>query len=200
MVLHLGLPSPTEHSDESKSQISVYSSTFRRIAQRISGKHGQGDAQHRPIRKIGMGLVSEAGQILCVVGARPNFMKIAPIMRAIAQPSSALSARLLHTGQHYDAAMKHAFFEQGVLMRGRIELYMHDSNSTWTFYIDRSRKELKGSADDAACDLTGRQAVPLTIMLSALDKVEDYWHNTEEFRARVMELEYIEIFIILTNF
>lgn len=50
--------------------------------------------------------------ILCVVGARPNFMKIAPIMRAFSQPDSALSARLLHTGQHYDAAMKQAFFEQ----------------------------------------------------------------------------------------
>lgn len=53
-----------------------------------------------------------SGQILCVVGARPNFMKIAPIMRAFAQPESVLSARLLHTGQHYDAAMKHAFFDQ----------------------------------------------------------------------------------------
>jgi UDP-N-acetylglucosamine 2-epimerase (non-hydrolysing) len=39
-------------------------------------------------------------------------MKIAPIMRAFAQPESALSARLLHTGQHYDAAMKHSFFDQ----------------------------------------------------------------------------------------
>lgn len=59
-----------------------------------------------------MGVDSGSGQILCVVGARPNFMKIAPIMRAFAQPSSALSARLLHTGQHYDAAMKQAFFDQ----------------------------------------------------------------------------------------
>ncbi len=59
-----------------------------------------------------MGLVSGPGQILCIVGARPNFMKIAPIMRAFAQPASALSARLLHTGQHYDATMKHAFFDQ----------------------------------------------------------------------------------------
>jgi UDP-N-acetylglucosamine 2-epimerase (non-hydrolysing) len=33
-------------------------------------------------------------------------------MRAFAQSESALSARLLHTGQHYDAAMKHAFFDQ----------------------------------------------------------------------------------------
>ncbi len=59
-----------------------------------------------------MGAVLRSGQILCVVGARPNFMKIAPIMRAFAQLDSALSVRLLHTGQHYDAGMKHAFFEQ----------------------------------------------------------------------------------------
>jgi UDP-N-acetylglucosamine 2-epimerase (non-hydrolysing) len=59
-----------------------------------------------------MAATSGPGQVLCIVGARPNFMKIAPIMRAFAQPGSALSARLLHTGQHYDAAMKHAFFDQ----------------------------------------------------------------------------------------
>ena len=59
-----------------------------------------------------MGVVLGSRQILCIVGARPNFMKIAPIMRAFAHADSALSARLLHTGQHYDAAMKHAFFEQ----------------------------------------------------------------------------------------
>lgn len=59
-----------------------------------------------------MDAVAGSGQILCIVGARPNFMKIAPIMRAFAQSDSALSARLLHTGQHYDARMKHAFFDQ----------------------------------------------------------------------------------------
>jgi UDP-N-acetylglucosamine 2-epimerase (non-hydrolysing) len=59
-----------------------------------------------------MGEFLGSGQILCIVGARPNFMKIAPIMRAFAQPDSALCARLVHTGQHYDAAMKHAFFDQ----------------------------------------------------------------------------------------
>jgi UDP-N-acetylglucosamine 2-epimerase (non-hydrolysing) len=59
-----------------------------------------------------MAATSGAGEVLCVVGARPNFMKIAPIMRAFARPESRLSARLLHTGQHYDEAMKHAFFEQ----------------------------------------------------------------------------------------
>ena len=49
--------------------------------------------------------------ILCVVGARPNFTKISPIMKAIAG-SDILSGRLVHTGQHYDKAMKHAFFDQ----------------------------------------------------------------------------------------
>jgi UDP-N-acetylglucosamine 2-epimerase (non-hydrolysing) len=59
-----------------------------------------------------MAVLPSPGHILCVVGARPNFMKIAPIMRAFAQPDSALTARLLHTGQHYDASMKHSFFDQ----------------------------------------------------------------------------------------
>lgn len=50
--------------------------------------------------------------ILCVVGARPNFMKIAPLMRVFAAPNSGVSASLVHTGQHYDHSMKLAFFEQ----------------------------------------------------------------------------------------
>ena len=54
---------------------------------------------------------SAPAHILCVVGARPNFMKIAPIMRALAA-APAFRATLVHTGQHYDAAMKHAFFDQ----------------------------------------------------------------------------------------
>lgn len=51
-------------------------------------------------------------KILCVVGARPNFMKIAPIMRAFNKPNRDIKAILLHTGQHYDVAMKKAFFDQ----------------------------------------------------------------------------------------
>lgn len=39
-------------------------------------------------------------------------MKIAPMMRVFNQPDSGISARLLHTGQHYDAAMKASFFDQ----------------------------------------------------------------------------------------
>jgi len=63
-----------------------------------------------------------AARILCVVGARPNFMKIAPIMRALADPRYGLQATLVHTGQHYDAAMKHAFFEQLHIPEPEIDL------------------------------------------------------------------------------
>ena len=45
-----------------------------------------------------------------VVGARPNFMKVAPILRAI--HGSPFSPRLVHTGQHYDACMSDVFFRQ----------------------------------------------------------------------------------------
>ncbi|MBN8610208.1 MAG: UDP-N-acetylglucosamine 2-epimerase (non-hydrolyzing) [Deltaproteobacteria bacterium] len=47
--------------------------------------------------------------ILHVVGARPNFMKIAPVMRAVERAGFA-DVALVHTGQHYDAAMSDVFF------------------------------------------------------------------------------------------
>jgi UDP-N-acetylglucosamine 2-epimerase (non-hydrolysing) len=48
-------------------------------------------------------------KILHVVGARPNFMKIAPVMRAVAGAGYA-DQKLVHTGQHYDVAMSDVFF------------------------------------------------------------------------------------------
>lgn len=50
-----------------------------------------------------------------IAGARPNFMKIAPIIRAITalqETGSPLRYRLIHTGQHYDQNMSGSFFEQ----------------------------------------------------------------------------------------
>ena len=49
-------------------------------------------------------------KVLCVAGARPNFMKIAPILRAFSA-SPKFHARLIHTGQHYDDALSKVFFE-----------------------------------------------------------------------------------------
>ena len=50
--------------------------------------------------------------VACVVGARPNFVKIAPIMRAFSQKRGLVRPVLVHTGQHYDQAMSDVFFEQ----------------------------------------------------------------------------------------
>jgi UDP-N-acetylglucosamine 2-epimerase (non-hydrolysing) len=50
--------------------------------------------------------------IVCVVGARPNFMKMAPLLRAMRSRPSEFRPILVHTGQHYDAAMSDIFFAQ----------------------------------------------------------------------------------------
>lgn len=48
-------------------------------------------------------------KILAVAGARPNFVKIAPLMKEM-RCRTGLDARLVHTGQHYDARMSQTFF------------------------------------------------------------------------------------------
>jgi UDP-N-acetylglucosamine 2-epimerase (non-hydrolysing) len=53
---------------------------------------------------------SVRGPVLCVVGARPNFMKMAPILRALAAHEPSLPSLLVHTGQHYDADMNDKLF------------------------------------------------------------------------------------------
>lgn len=50
-------------------------------------------------------------QILHVVGARPNFMKVAPVHRALASRAG-VKQMLVHTGQHYDVNMSDVFFQQ----------------------------------------------------------------------------------------
>ena len=51
-------------------------------------------------------------KILHVVGARPNFMKAAPIMREMAKYPQEFEQLLVHTGQHYDDNMSKVFFEE----------------------------------------------------------------------------------------
>lgn len=50
-------------------------------------------------------------KIINICGARPNFMKIAPLMRAYKNHAN-IDAMLVHTGQHYDANMSDLFFKQ----------------------------------------------------------------------------------------
>ena len=62
------------------------------------------------------------GPVMCVVGARPNFMKMAPILRALAAHEPPLPALLLHTGQHYDQDMSGRLFADLGLPRPDIHL------------------------------------------------------------------------------
>ena len=48
-------------------------------------------------------------KVLSVVGARPNFVKIAPLLREMERRPQ-IEPVLVHTGQHYDAAMSDVFF------------------------------------------------------------------------------------------
>ncbi len=61
-------------------------------------------------------------KITSVVGARPNFMKIAPFARALNALGERVEHRLVHTGQHYDAAMSHAFFDGLRIPRPDVDL------------------------------------------------------------------------------
>jgi len=49
-------------------------------------------------------------KVINVVGARPNFMKMAPIIEAMNRYPDRFQHRLVHTGQHYDARMSQSFF------------------------------------------------------------------------------------------
>ena len=65
---------------------------------------------------------TDIGPVICVVGARPNFMKMAPILRAFAANTPAIPTLLVHTGQHYDKDMNDKLFEDLRLPRPDINL------------------------------------------------------------------------------
>jgi len=65
---------------------------------------------------------ADLGPVICVVGARPNFMKMAPILRAFAANTPAIPTLLVHTGQHYDKDMNDKLFEDLRLPRPDINL------------------------------------------------------------------------------
>jgi UDP-N-acetylglucosamine 2-epimerase (non-hydrolysing) len=61
-------------------------------------------------------------KVINVVGARPNFMKVAPIVEAMRRRASAFAPLVLHTGQHYDERMSDAFFRDLGLPRPDVHL------------------------------------------------------------------------------
>ena len=67
-------------------------------------------------------------KIAAVVGARPNFVKIAPIMREL-RARTGFPATLIHTGQHYDSEMSDSFFETLEIPAPDVNLGVHASSA-----------------------------------------------------------------------
>ena len=63
-----------------------------------------------------------SGPILCIVGARPNYMKMAPLLRAFGAHAGLPRAVLVHTGQHYDPMMNDRLFDDLELPRPDLNL------------------------------------------------------------------------------
>ncbi len=61
-------------------------------------------------------------RVVLVVGARPNFIKAAPILRAMGRQPDRFTPCLVHTGQHYDREMAGVFFEDLALPQPDVEL------------------------------------------------------------------------------
>ena len=66
--------------------------------------------------------------IVHVVGARPNYMKVAPVYAELERRGN-VEQRLVHTGQHYDTLMKDVFFAELPLPRPHVQLDAHTTES-----------------------------------------------------------------------
>jgi UDP-N-acetylglucosamine 2-epimerase (non-hydrolysing) len=61
-------------------------------------------------------------RVLLIAGARPNFMKVAPIYAEMKRRAAEFEAKIVHTGQHYDASMSDAFFDDLGMPKPDIDL------------------------------------------------------------------------------
>ena len=69
-----------------------------------------------------------AMKVVCVVGTRPNFMKIAPIILEMTRAQSDAQALLVHTGQHYDDNMSDVFFRELEIRQPDVNLDVRSSS------------------------------------------------------------------------
>lgn len=91
-----------------------------------------------------------------IAGARPNFMKIAPIIHAIQKNNNKLKYRLIHTGQHYDNNMSTDFFDQLEIPPPHINLGVgSDSHANQTAQIMIKYEELLLQEPSKLCLVVG---------------------------------------------
>jgi UDP-N-acetylglucosamine 2-epimerase (non-hydrolysing) len=103
-----------------------------------------------------------------IAGARPNFMKVAPIIKALERHAAGVLAyRLVHTGQHYDARMSADFFEQLDIPAPHVNLEVGSSSqAAQTAAIMTRYEELLLHAPSRLClvvgDVTSTMACAIT--------------------------------------
>lgn len=94
-----------------------------------------------------------------IAGARPNFMKISPVIRAIQARQvrgGRLRYRLVHTGQHYDARMSGDFFEQLEIPKPDVNLEVGSgTQAEQTAAIMQRYEQLLLSAPSSLCMVVG---------------------------------------------
>jgi len=61
-------------------------------------------------------------RLVQIVGARPQFIKLAPVSRALARHADRVSELIVHTGQHYDPHLSQVFFDQLTIPRAAVNL------------------------------------------------------------------------------
>ena len=98
--------------------------------------------------------------IYLVAGARPNFMKIAPIVRALQARPDAPAFKIIHTGQHYDRELNDVFFEE--LGIPQPDVFMAAGGGC---YAQQTAKIIIGFEE--LCTATRPDAVPALAMLCA---------------------------------
>lgn len=156
--------------------------------------------------------------IHCVVGARPNFMKVAPILSA-AHRFPQLRCTLLHTGQHYDERMSTLFFKElglpqpdiylGVgsgshavqtarvmvafdeVLDNRpadVVLVVGDVNSTLACALVASKRGIRVAHVEAGLR-SGDRAMPEEINRVLTDQISDYLFTTERTAADHLRAE-----------
>ncbi|HLK56024.1 MAG TPA: UDP-N-acetylglucosamine 2-epimerase (non-hydrolyzing) [Chthonomonadaceae bacterium] len=156
--------------------------------------------------------------ITCVVGARPNFMKVAPILEA-SKRFPGITCRLIHTGQHYDERMSDLFFQElglpdpdvylGVgsgshaVQTARVMLafdevldktptdvvlVVGDVNSTLACSLVASKRNIRVAHVEAGLR-SGDRRMPEEINRILTDQISDYLFTTERDAARNLEAE-----------
>ena len=123
-------------------------------------------------------------EILCVVGARPNFMKMAPVLEALrAYPE--IRPYLVHTGQHYGPEMSRVFFEELGLPRPDRDLEIgSDTHARQTARIMMAFDELLEGRDPRIVVVAGDVNSTMACALSAVKREIAVAHVEAGLRSR----------------